>query len=548
MVQNGGDAVADGADEKMLGNEDKNLIGKKEEVKFITGDQQNGDAKIDIGTINKTFTGMTKEELMKYANDPFWVRLRWMFFILFWLAWIAMLVGAILIIVNAPKCSAPTPLVWYKQGPHAKFGKLEDASAKNVEIAKKLQAKGVIYELSPEDTYLVKNDHVESKIKAVIENYKDTDINVILDITPNYVTKQSKLFKEALEDHQKRTSFLWVEKPEVPNNWKSIVNGTAWDEIKPGNWILSQFGEGKYDLIMNDTNVKAELNQVFNDLLNIGVKGFRLNNAKHFLLHVDLKDEAVNSQTDRNYLHDQYGFWTHTKTTYQEGLGDLLQQYNSYIKNVSDNKAFLSVNEDMGRPEVFKNSNNDFGIDIPIYGRFATHLGGSHEKNLYTDLKNIWETVGNSAWLQWNYDFDKYDRLDASAYNVFLMLLPGVPVLDTASENLMNISSNTWEQMDNMRKSPSFMHGSFDMYHSGTLVAYSRIKSGNPGFFVVLNPTDSFATGNFSSSGLPEKMTVDLLSDGYNATGVVIKSKVMTDSIQVSANSAIILTYVPVKN
>lgn len=53
---------------------------------------------------------MTKEELLKYANDPFWVKLRWILFILFWGVWIAMLAGAISIIVFAPKCAAPTPL------------------------------------------------------------------------------------------------------------------------------------------------------------------------------------------------------------------------------------------------------------------------------------------------------------------------------------------------------------------------------------------------------------------------------------------------------
>lgn len=56
---------------------------------------------------------MTKEELMKFANDPFWIRLRWIFFILFWLLWVAMLAGAILIIVKAPKCTAPVELKWY---------------------------------------------------------------------------------------------------------------------------------------------------------------------------------------------------------------------------------------------------------------------------------------------------------------------------------------------------------------------------------------------------------------------------------------------------
>lgn len=45
--------VNDGADEQMLGAEDnEKLAEKREEVKFIKGDHQNGDAKIDIGVVN----------------------------------------------------------------------------------------------------------------------------------------------------------------------------------------------------------------------------------------------------------------------------------------------------------------------------------------------------------------------------------------------------------------------------------------------------------------------------------------------------------------
>lgn len=43
---------------------------------------------------------------MKFANDPFWVRLRWCLFVCFWLIWCGMLIGAIAIIVYAPKCDA----------------------------------------------------------------------------------------------------------------------------------------------------------------------------------------------------------------------------------------------------------------------------------------------------------------------------------------------------------------------------------------------------------------------------------------------------------
>merc|ERR1712107_214063 len=61
------------------------------------------------------FQGLSKEELMKYANDPFWVRLRWILFILFWFIWIAMLVASIVIIIYAPKCPSPEPKQWWQK-------------------------------------------------------------------------------------------------------------------------------------------------------------------------------------------------------------------------------------------------------------------------------------------------------------------------------------------------------------------------------------------------------------------------------------------------
>merc|ERR1712121_463006 len=61
------------------------------------------------------FKGLTKEELMQYANDPFWVRLRWVLFILFWIIWVAMLVASILIIVYAPKCPSPEAKQWWQK-------------------------------------------------------------------------------------------------------------------------------------------------------------------------------------------------------------------------------------------------------------------------------------------------------------------------------------------------------------------------------------------------------------------------------------------------
>lgn len=76
-----------------------------------------GDAAVTIGPVEVAFSGMTKDELMKYANDPFWIRLRWALLILFWLAWLAMLGGAIAIIALAPKCPPPAPVEYWQKAP-----------------------------------------------------------------------------------------------------------------------------------------------------------------------------------------------------------------------------------------------------------------------------------------------------------------------------------------------------------------------------------------------------------------------------------------------
>ncbi|XP_013097525.2 maltase 2 isoform X1 [Stomoxys calcitrans] len=540
----------DGADEQMLGADDNDkLAGKRDEVKFIKGGDQNGDAKIDIGNVNgkdkeEAFTGMTKEELMKYANDPFWIRLRWIFFVGFWLIWLGMLVGAIFIIVQTPKCAAPEPLPWYKRGILAKFSNF-DATTDNVEIVKQIKASGVIYEMPAELTYNVRDPDVEEKIKNIVNHYKDTEAHVILDITPNYVPKTSRLLKDAMDDDAKRSAFVWIEKPEVPNNWLSLVNGSAWAEVKPNNYVLSQFGDGLYDLHMNDTIVKKELSHVLKHLIELGVKGIRLKNTKFFILSKQIEDERPAENT--KYDLTQYGFWTHTQTTFQEGLGDVLYEYLSVIKNISAD-AFLSVADDVIRPEVYRTASGDMGIDVPLYGKFVKSLSSPKDKDLRSELTNVMREAGNHTWLQWNVeDADANTEVDASATVLFLSLLPGTPVVPVGKEVYGNLSDTISKQIEQSRMSPSYMHGDFAMLPVDPLVAYTRIKSGNPGFLVVFNPTEINQKANVTHPSLPEKMTVVAISDNYNITNVAAKNKIATEDLEVSAFATIILTYVPVK-
>uniref|UniRef100_T1DP76 Putative tpa exp: amino acid transporter n=1 Tax=Anopheles aquasalis TaxID=42839 RepID=T1DP76_ANOAQ len=85
-------------------------------VKYVNNDipDKNGDAKIDIENIHLN-VGMGKEELMKYASEPAWVRARMILFVLFWVCWLGMLVGAIVIIVLTPRCPPPPQLDWWQK-------------------------------------------------------------------------------------------------------------------------------------------------------------------------------------------------------------------------------------------------------------------------------------------------------------------------------------------------------------------------------------------------------------------------------------------------
>lgn len=56
MTRDKTDVADDGADQKMLDADEKEQLARKDEVKFIKSDRSNGDAKIDIGNIEKVCT------------------------------------------------------------------------------------------------------------------------------------------------------------------------------------------------------------------------------------------------------------------------------------------------------------------------------------------------------------------------------------------------------------------------------------------------------------------------------------------------------------
>lgn len=429
---------------------------------------------------------MSKEELMKYANDPFWVRLRWIFFVLFWGLWIAMLVGAILIIIGAPKCAAPKPLAWYKQGPLV----LVEPYHVTPELVKSIEnvgAKGVIYELNWNETYSVDTPKIRQKIEELVQHYNNTQINVILDITPNMVYKTDELFQKALIDPAYRSAFIWATQPNEPTKtWKSkaILDSrtSAWDQVKPDNYVLSQFGDDTYDLQMNSKLAKEKFAHTLETLVSYGIKGFRLKNANHFIVNTKFDEESIlNVQTDEK--NENYKVYTHTQTTNQPGLGDLLNEFQDIVKNATNQNGFLSVNEKIIRPELFRTSKDTkLSIELPMYGLFPHTLATTLPNKTYQlhqELQGAIQTFGNTSWMQWEYDWKVLadsTNVGISEYNAFMFLLPGVPIGPVEAFTYQNESHANVKELEQLRESSSYMHGSFELYTDSnyTVIAYTR--------------------------------------------------------------------------
>ena len=228
------------------------------QVKFLP---ENGDAKIDIGSVKKSLSGLGKAELMKYANDPFWIRLRWLLFIIFWALWATMLVGAIAIIVMAPKkCTN----VWKESLIARMDAKDEDTSTlwkmeKQLERLKELKFRVVSLNSVLEGTkdglfifiyfffylkvnFIMKLNIMNSFLGATknfmnidpkvgqlndfirfVESANKNGIDVILEINPNYSSDQHPWFENSLKKVEPYSSYyIWKSGKEnlaPPNNW-----------------------------------------------------------------------------------------------------------------------------------------------------------------------------------------------------------------------------------------------------------------------------------------------------------------------------------------
>ncbi|XP_017348740.1 solute carrier family 3 member 2b [Ictalurus punctatus] len=279
---------------------------------------KNGIVKVKIPDEKESkFTGLSKEELLQVAGTPAWVRARWVLLILFWLGWLGMLAGAVVIIVQAPRCKPLPEINWWDSGPLYQIGDVDafagSSGLKGLETKVgalgQLKVKGLI--VGPihvstadqsEDLNLIEltpSAGSLSDLEALIKAAHKKSIAVVLDLTPNYKGSEPWFLKSSVTNVTEKVKIAtdyWLKKgidgillygvervsSVVPSFWPSIretvdnhtkdeekkvligaTQATSPDEV---NKLLNQTG---VDLLLSDVlrnKSGAEIGQVVQSL------------------------------------------------------------------------------------------------------------------------------------------------------------------------------------------------------------------------------------------------------------------------------------------
>lgn len=310
--KNGVDHGAANAEAEMAPQEDGTkvpLTTENAEVKFSNNESPNGDAKVDIGN-TVTFNGLTKEELLKFGNDPFWVRLRWFLCILFWAGWLAMLVMAIVIIVQVPRCKPPPTMDWIKESAVVEHDinagvdvdQNEVVDEKDIAaLAKKLGMSSVyIPGLLNEDNFLEDPVDLGEDIEVILKAAQEANIAVITDFIPLQVSIDSLALNH--------TDFLKAGTGELDfGNEKFLDKLEMYLEALVDKGIQGFLMNTKDEFVMNQTNViNSHLKEhgkgmIGNNILDAQeeLKEISSENLKDFIQTLPLKEDEHN---DRPFL------------------------------------------------------------------------------------------------------------------------------------------------------------------------------------------------------------------------------------------------------
>ncbi|XP_047505725.1 uncharacterized protein LOC125050140 [Pieris napi] len=558
----------DGAEEKLLSKEDEAKIVTRVDMadaKYVVEDHRNGDAKIELDANKRQFMGLTKEELMKYADDPMWVRLRWFMFVLFWAMWLCMLAGAIIIIIRAPKCAPPAPKKWFERGPLVDASSVEDYSAIDLPLLTNAKV-AAVFAPSCKDTYSVLEDEnvpCLKQFKEFVTKAKAAGIKVIVDLTANFVSTSHKWFKLSQNRSAEYNDyFTWRASTEFdptnntakpPNNWVSTLNEPAWN-LSPvrEEFYLHQYGADQADLNFHNPAVVKQFDEVLKIWMKAGADGVRLQKARTLVVNNTNIEKAMEEpRAGRGIDHEadftQYSYYQHKYTADQPALDELFSHWShlvdaTYAVPSAGESVFTIAEQD--QPEWFLLERKTTSLR-PVS---TAPLPASDARAAVLALD---QRIARWPLVQLN---SPEPNIELAAFG---MLMPAAPVLTMYQLQTTDNDTSTISLLSSLsllRSDASIEHGMYNISATptvnspSTMLACTRWKIGHTGYVSLYNPGE-LAHADLSALYLPVlplTLTVHHLTESTRlATNYTSHSEVRVDDIVVPARSTLILSFVP---
>ncbi|CAL1278047.1 unnamed protein product [Larinioides sclopetarius] len=573
-------------------------------VKFtsVNLDGKNGDAKIDIH-VAQTTVGMGKEELMKYANEPFWVRLRMFLFILFWVAWIGMLVGAVIIIIQAPRCPPAPTAQWYQKAAmyQVDVETFQDSDGNGVGDIKGLISKldylkeqhvdalmlSAFYK--SEDGGIVDHNEVDAKFGSVadfdelVQQLKEKDIRLVVDFVPNHSSNKHKWFLASVEGQEPYKDFyIWADAPggdqsTPPNNWLNVDGESAWKwNNERGQFYLNTFGENLPDLNLRNELVKQEMRDIIKHWLEKGVDGFKVVAASHLVEDADLRDEPV--ATVKSQSKREYNKINHIYTVDQpENLG-LFVDWKHIITNFTTStlpKILMAETSGSMNTTMLYYGNETYALaELP----YNAHFTEIHEDIDGFELKHhldMWvNNIPSFGWPTLLVGSKNVPRLEnrvgkdlVDAIHMVATFTKGTPLFYYGDElGVSDIPAETKNKVQEkephshlkifsrllaLRGQPALNFGLQD-YPILTNETFSliRVRKGSPGYLVAINLGNSSSKLDFSGTSgyLPETARVEIRSSNIMSGPLTDGEhpKVSLSEIPLEPKQSVVLSFVPV--
>ncbi|PIO29731.1 hypothetical protein AB205_0052490 [Aquarana catesbeiana] len=480
------------------------------------------------------FTGLSKEELLKVTNTPGWVTVRWALLVLFWLGWLGMLAGAVVIIVQAPRCRPLPVMEWWNKGPLYQLGDpdtFQDSNADGVgDIAGiqerldslgTLKVKGLV--IGPlhttsadklSDTKLKEIDRKYGTMEdftKLLEAAHKKSIQIVLDLTPNY-----------------RGSNVWF------NYSVTAPDSELLNQIKEAMTFWLDFGVGgiHFNGIENIDNPGEVLEELRNITTNHSSDGkARVLLASANDPHSDnvltiLNDTAKGMLTARYLIHKD--------NSSDSSLGERIKQYQQVASE--QDRILWMVRPRLGHMASAVHENL-----LRVYQLLLFTLQGT-PLTLYGDeigLKDLpGQPADSSPYMQWddsiNYGFSNGSPERNSTVNENI-------TFKGQEDNKHSILS-AYKHLSELRgKERSLLHGDFTLLHQcEKSLAYERSWDQNERFVSVVNfDPDEEISVTIKHKSLPEQCTVVLSSNSERKEGSSISLK----DLKLVPGEALLLKY-----